>query len=55
MEINEEVYIDPHRGFGGADGIPKVLKLLKSLYGLNQAPKTFFDKLEAGLLERNFV
>ena len=35
--------------------IPKVLKLLKSFYGLKQTPKTFFDKLKVGLLERNFV
>ena len=25
------------------------------MYGLKQAPKTFFDKLKAVLLERNFV
>jgi hypothetical protein len=53
-EIQEEVYIDPPKGFGGADGIHKVLRLLKSLYGLKQAPKTFFDKLKAGLEERGF-
>ena len=53
-EINEEVYIDHPKGFGGADSIHKVLRLLKSLYGLNQAPKTFFDKLKAGLEERGF-
>ena len=54
-EINEEIYIEPPRGFGGVDKIPKVLKLLKSLYGLKQALKTFFDKLKAGLLERGFI
>jgi hypothetical protein len=32
-----------------------ILRLLKSLYGLRQAPKTFFDKLKAGLLERGFI
>ena len=46
---------DPPRGLRGGDKLPKVLKLLKSLYGLKQAPKTFFEKLKAGLLERNFV
>jgi Reverse transcriptase (RNA-dependent DNA polymerase). len=54
-EIQEEVYIEPPRGFAGRDGADKVLKLLKSLYGLKQAPKTFFDKLRAGLLERGFT
>ena len=30
------------------------MHLLKSLHGLNQAPKTFFGKLRAGLPERGF-
>jgi Reverse transcriptase (RNA-dependent DNA polymerase). len=54
-EIQEEVYIEPPRGFAGRDGADKVLKLLKSLYGLKQAPKTFFEKLRARLLERGFT
>ena len=32
-----------------------VLNLIKSLCGLKQAPKTFFEKLKAGLLERGFI
>jgi hypothetical protein len=31
-----------------------VLKLKKSLYGLRQDPKTFYDKLRFGLLERGW-
>jgi hypothetical protein len=54
-DIQEEVYIEPPRGFTGKDGLDKVLKLCKSLYGLKQAPKTFFDKLRAGLIERGFT
>ena len=54
-EIQEEVYTEPHKDFGGADGIQKLLELLKSLYGLKQAPKKFFDKLKADRLERNFI
>ena len=54
-ELNEEVYIEPPRGFVRKDKRNMVLKLLKSLYGLKQAPKTFFDKLKAGLLERGFT
>jgi hypothetical protein len=54
-DIQEEVYIEPPRGFSGQDGLDKVLRLRKSLYGLKQAPKTFFDKLRAGLLERGFT
>ena len=54
-DMKEEVCIELPKIFGGVDKTPKVLRLLKSLYGLKQAPKTFFDKLKAGLLERNFV
>ena len=54
-EIKERIYIEPTNGFGGVDKIPTVLRLLESIYGLKQAPKTLFDKLKAGLLERNFV
>jgi hypothetical protein len=34
--------------------LDNVLHLKKSLYGLCQAPQTFFEKLKAGLLERGF-
>jgi hypothetical protein len=54
-EINEEVYLDFPRLFGPKSGSNVVLKLLKSLYGLRQAPRTFFDKLRSGLLERGFI
>ena len=32
-----------------------VLKLVKSFYGLRQAPRTFFEKLRDGLLERGYT
>jgi hypothetical protein len=32
-----------------------VLLLLKSLYGLRQVPRTFYEKLIDGLLERGFT
>ena len=54
-ELGEEVYIEPPKGFQRKDKKDLVLKLLKSLYGLRQAPKSFFDKLSSGLLERGFV
>ena len=39
--IQKEIYIEPPKGFSVFDGIPKRLKLLKSLYTTKQAPKTF--------------
>ena len=53
-DINEEVYVEPPKDFGSKSGEARVLKLNKSLYGLRQAPRTFFEKLRAGLLERGF-
>ena len=53
-ELSEIVYIDPPRGFEGQDGQDKILRLLKSLYGLKQLAKTIFEKLKDGLIERGF-
>ena len=38
--LKEEVHIDPPCGFGGYDGISKVLRLIKGIYGIFQPPKT---------------
>jgi hypothetical protein len=54
-DLEEEVYIEPPKGFGRKDGIDMVLRLIKSLYGLKQAPKSFYDKLRSGLIERGFT
>ena len=50
-ELKEEVYVEFPRLFGPKSGSDKVLHLQKSLYGLRQAPRTFFEKLKAGLEE----
>ena len=54
-DINEEVYLEYSKLFGPKSRTNHVLKLLKSLYGLCQAPPTFFEKLREGLLERGYV
>jgi hypothetical protein len=54
-ELNEDVYVESPRLFGPASGKDKVLHIRKSLYGLQQAPRTFFEKLRAGLLERGWI
>ena len=53
-ELKETVFIEPPKGFTRKDGLDRVLRLITSLYGLRQAPKTFFEKLRDGLLERGF-
>ena len=52
--LKEEVYVEYPRLFGPKTGGDKVLHLLKSLYGLCQAPRTFFEKLKSGLEERGW-
>ena len=42
--LKEEVNINPPSGFGLSDGISKVLRLIKSLYDVRQAPTTLFEK-----------
>ena len=53
-ELKEDVYVECPRLFGPTSGKDKVLHLRKRLYGLRQAPRTFFEKLRAGLLERGW-
>jgi hypothetical protein len=50
-DLEEDVFIEMPRGYR-QDG--KVLRLKKSVYGLSQAPLTWFNKLKGGLLERGF-
>ncbi len=54
-ELHEEVYVEFPRLFGPPSGEDRVLELKKSLYGLRQAPRTFFEKLKAGLEERGWT
>ena len=53
--LKEEVYIDPIIGLRGSDSISKVLRIIKSIYGIRQAPITFFDKLLSDLLKQGFI
>jgi hypothetical protein len=51
--LKEEVYVDLPRGYA-SDADDCVLKLNKSLYGLVQAPKAFYDHMRSGLEARGF-
>jgi hypothetical protein len=48
-EMQEEVYVESRKLFATVNGTDRTLKLLKSLYGINQASKTFYEKMSAGL------
>lgn len=43
-ELEEEVFVTLPPGFSRADEENKVCKLEKSLYGLKQSPRTWFDR-----------
>jgi hypothetical protein len=51
-DLKEEAYVECPKLFGPKSGSDKVLYLRKSLYGLQEAPRTFFEKLKAGLEEQ---
>ena len=53
-DLKEEVYIEPHKGFLRKDKKDLVSCSLKSLYDLKQTPKSFFDEISDGLVERGF-
>jgi hypothetical protein len=54
-EMKETVLSEPPKLFGAKSGKDMVLRLLKSLYGLKKAPRTFYEKLIDGLLEQGFI
>ena len=54
-DLSEEVYVEYPKMFAPKSKADRVLKLRKSLYGLRQAPRTFFEKLRDGLLERLYT
>ena len=47
--IDTDIYVEPPALFGSKSGEDKVLKLRKSLYGLKQSPRTFYQHLSQGL------
>jgi Reverse transcriptase (RNA-dependent DNA polymerase) len=54
-ELNEETYVEYPRFFEYKKGEDYVLRLKKNLYGLRQAPQTFYKKLKQGLRECKWV
>ncbi|WVZ81795.1 hypothetical protein U9M48_029136, partial [Paspalum notatum var. saurae] len=53
-ELREEVYVTQPPGFIIAGKEQKVLRLIKALYGLRQAPRAWYAKLDASLASLGF-
>nr|GFC86869.1 putative ribonuclease H-like domain-containing protein [Tanacetum cinerariifolium] len=53
-KIAEEVYDTQPRGFKDPDNPKKVYKVVKALYGLQQAPRTLYARLSTFLLKHGY-
>jgi len=53
--IDTDIYVEPPALFGSRNGEDKVLKLFKSLYGLKQSPRTFYQHLSKSLQNRGWT
>ena len=52
--INEEVYVEQSPGFENFKFPNHVFKLLKTLYGLKQTPKAWYERLSKFLISSGF-
>ena len=52
--INEEVYVEQPPGFGSFNFPNLVFKLKKTLYGLIQAPRAWYERLRKFLISSGF-
>nr|GEV18025.1 retrotransposon protein, putative, Ty1-copia subclass [Tanacetum cinerariifolium] len=53
-DLEEEIYMNQPKGFIAPGQEGKVYRLVKSLYGLNQAPKQWHQKFDHTMLESGF-
>jgi hypothetical protein len=54
-ELAEEVYVKHPEGFVTAGEEHKVLRLRRALYGLQQAPRAWYEKLDGTLRKLGFT
>eukprot|EP00253_Pinus_taeda_P008997 PITA_08997 len=52
--LKEEVYVEQPPGYEVEGQEHKVCKLKKALYGLNQAPRAWYNRIDAYLIENGF-
>lgn len=53
-ELNEEVFVEQPLGFEVRDAANKVYKLRKALYGLRQAPRAWYSRIEGYFMKEGF-
>ncbi|GKG14100.1 putative ribonuclease H-like domain-containing protein [Tanacetum coccineum] len=53
-EIEEEVYVTQPKGFEDPYFPKHVYRVVKALYGLHQAPRAWYARLSAFLLQHNY-
>ncbi|WVZ95817.1 hypothetical protein U9M48_041533 [Paspalum notatum var. saurae] len=54
-DLQEEVYMEIPPGFAGSQTIGKVCKLNKSLYGLKQSPRAWFDRFRRAVCDMGYT
>jgi hypothetical protein len=54
-DLAEEVYVQQPAGFSSKERPEAVLKLSKALYGLRQAPRAWYAKLDSSLVDLGFA
>ena len=53
--MEEEVYMEQPLGFETHDRVSHVCRLKKSLYGLNEAPRTWYGRIDSFLSNLGFT
>ena len=53
--VEEEVYVEKPLGFETNDRESHVCKLKKSMYGLKQEPRTWYDRIDVFLSSLGFT
>ncbi|XP_073109504.1 uncharacterized protein [Elaeis guineensis] len=53
-ELQEEVYMDVPPGFATAQTVGKVCQLRRSLYGLKQSPRAWFDRFRQAIIQMGY-